>query len=208
VKLTTTVIPHGPFEQIPPSESPESVRSRLGLPQDAKVMLLFGYIRDGKNLDLAIKAMGAFRDVHLLVAGSVSTQDQKPLRFYQDLAKSEGVAERCHWIDHFIPATEVGNLFAASDLVLLTYSAAFRSASGVLNTAAAYHKPCLASAGQGSLSSAVKNYQLGIWVEPDSVEAIRTGLAEWLENPPVPDWAGYEEDHSWARNAELVAARL
>jgi glycosyltransferase involved in cell wall biosynthesis len=208
VKLTTMVIPHGPFAQVPPREAPAEVRLRLGIPHESTVMLLFGYIRDSKNLDLVIQAMGAFHNLHLLVAGTVSTQGQKPLRYYQDLAKSEGVAERCHWNDQFIPAAEVGNLFAASDVVLLTYSAAFRSASGVLNTAAAYHKPCLASAGQGSLASVVKNYQLGVWVEPDSVEAIRTGLAELLENPPVPDWAGYEADHSWARNAQLVAARL
>jgi glycosyltransferase involved in cell wall biosynthesis len=208
MSLPTTVIPHGPFACVPPSLPAEKVRAQLGLPPGSKVMIAFGYIRDSKNLDLVIRAMADFPDIHLLVAGRVSTEGQKPLPYYKDLAGTVGVAERCRWIDRFIEKDEVGNLFEASDLVLMTYSRSFRSASGVLNTAAAYQKPCLASAGQGSLATAVKKYTLGIWIEPDDPAAVKAGIARWLQQPPTPDWDGYNRDHSWKRNAEIVASRL
>ena len=206
--LPVTVIPHGPFVCVPASLSAAKVRAQLDLPPHSKVMIAFGYIRDTKNLDLIIRAMPAFPDVYLLVAGRVSTEGQKPLHFYKNLAREVGVSDRCRWIDRFIDKEEVGNLFEASDLVLLTYSRSFRSASGVLNTAAAYQKPCLASAGQGSLATAVKKYNLGEWVEPDDPRSLAAGIARWLQEPPQPDWKGYYRDHSWSRNAELVASRL
>jgi len=149
-RLRTTVIPHGPYRFPEPRESKESARRRLQLPEQAFVGLSFGHIRDGKNLDLTIKAMTELPAFHLVVAGKEQSSSQKPITYYQDLARSLNVDARCHWIHGHIPAEDVGNLFTASDLVLLTYSQNFRSASGVLNAAVAYRKPCIASSGGGT----------------------------------------------------------
>lgn len=203
-QLRTTVIPHGTFQFDNATQSREAMRASITLPVDAKVMLAFGHIRDQKNLDLVIQAMAYFPNVYLIVAGKEQSSSQRPAAFYKDLAVNLGVANRCRWQIGFIPNMEVANLFASADLILLTYSKTFRSASGVLNTAVNYRKPCLVSAGEGSLRSVVHEYELGIWVEPDNVDSIVAGIKSWLENPPLPQWNRYLEENSWVLNAKCV----
>jgi hypothetical protein len=54
----------------------------------------------------------------------------------------------------------------------------------------------------------VKRYHLGVWVEPDSVQAIEAGLLLWLKSGISPDWPGYFADNSWSENARRVAAAM
>lgn len=207
-QLRTTVIPHGPYRPAQVSESREAIRTSLNLPQDAKVILSFGHIRANKNLDLAIRAIAHFPEVHLVVAGKEQSSTQQLVASYQQLAESLGVADRCRWLVRFISETEVANLFNASDLVLLTYNKAFRSASGVLNTAVHYRKPCLASAGLSPLETAIQAYDLGVWVEPDDSDALVRGMAHWLNKPILPQWERYLKENSWEQNAALVRNAL
>lgn len=207
-QLRTTVIPHGPYHFAHATQSREAMRASLHLPLDAKVMLAFGHIRDSKNLNLVIQAMVYFPDIYLIVAGKEQSSNQQSVDVYKDLAIKLEVAERCRWLIRFIPSREVANLFEAADLIPLTYSRTFRSASGVLNTAVNYRKPCLASAGEGALRSVVQKYELGIWVEPDRVDSIVTGISKWLENPSVPQWNRYFEENSWLLNAKRVVSCL
>lgn len=206
--LRISVIPHGPYQFPEPSESVLGARSRLQLPAEAKVVLAFGHVRTNKNLDLAIQAIAKIPNLYLVVAGKQLTGPDSLVGKYQKLAKDLGIADRCRWENRFISEKEVGNFFQLADLVLLTYDRTFRSASGVLNTAVSYRKPCLASAGIGPLHSIVQKYQLGIWVEPDSSEAIYEGLERWQHQAPVPDWTGFLEDNSWQQNAEIVISRF
>jgi glycosyltransferase involved in cell wall biosynthesis len=78
----------------------------------------------------------------------------------------------------------------------------------VLNTAASYRKPCIASAGEGPLRSVVQKYELGIWVAPDEVDAIMNGIKKWLETPPTPQWERFFEENSWTLNAKVVTNYL
>jgi glycosyltransferase involved in cell wall biosynthesis len=206
--LRVTTIPHGLYAFPPASETRETSRQKFGLPPSAQVWLSFGHVRDGKNLHLAIEALVQFPDAILLVAGKEQSSGQRPVSFYQAFAEKLEVAARCFWLNRFIAPEEVGNLFVASDLVLLTYSRDFRSASGVLNVANFFRKPCLASSGQGNLRSVVLDYGLGVWVEPDRLDNLVCGLRHWRQTPPVPRWDDYERENSWHRNADIVSGRL
>ena len=84
-------------------------------------MLSFGHIRDGKNLDLAIRAMADYPSLYLIVAGKEQSSGQKPLSYYQNIARLLNVDDRCRWLYGYVPEENVGKLFLASDLVLLTY---------------------------------------------------------------------------------------
>lgn len=204
-----TVIPHGPYVYPAAKRTRSAVRSELGITEHTPLMLSFGHIRDGKNLDLVLQAMRAFPHVHLLVAGKEQSGGQKSARVYQALAEKLGIDARCHWRIGYIDDLEVSELFEASDLVLLTYSSTFRSASGVLNTVAQFRKPCLASGGKGNLSQSIEKYGLGIWIEPDLVEAISVGISRWLAGEsPVADWLRYENENSWDANAQIVLQKL
>jgi glycosyltransferase involved in cell wall biosynthesis len=207
-QLRTTVIPHGSFTFPEPSKTREQVRNELNLPDTATVLLSFGHIRDAKNLDLAIHSLAALPSVYLLIAGREQSPGQKPVGYYQALARSLNIENRCRWIHGFVPESEASNLFNASDLVLLAYSRHFRSASGVLNSAVRFRKPCLASAGDSNLSSVVARYCLGWLVEPDNAHSLREGLERALRHPIRPEWSEYERTHSWKRNAELIKERL
>lgn len=207
-QLHTTVIPHGPYQFAAPTQTRDSVLSNLKIPQSAKVLLSFGHIRDGKNLDLVLKAIATFPNLYLIVAGKPAASSQRPASFYQGLANQLGIADRCRWLIDYIPEDQIGNLFTACDAALLTYSANFQSASGVLNAAVTYRRPCIASSGQGNLRTMVQRYQLGIFVEPDDWRAIQSGIQQWLDRPVSPQWEAYERDNSWQRNAEIVRDRL
>jgi glycosyltransferase involved in cell wall biosynthesis len=206
--VRVSVIPHGPYEFPLPVESGAALRQRLEIPSEAKVLLSFGQIRDGKNLDLVIRAMADFPQLWLIVAGKEAGGIQKPVSYYQQLSAGLGVAERCRWLVEYIAPERVGGLFEAADLTLLTYSRRFRSASGVLNAAVQFRRPCLASSGAGPLKTQVERHGLGIWVEPDSEEAVRAGLGQWLGGPSEPRWSSYLDENSWRRNAEVVMQRL
>lgn len=168
----------------------------------------FGHIRDGKNLDLAIQALKEFPDSYLVVAGKEQSSGQKPVAFYQKLAEKMSVANRCRWFNRFVAENEVGDFFAAADLVLLTYGKNFRSASGVLNAAVNFRKPCLASSGDGNLKSVIERYGLGIWVEPDSSKAMIDGLRQWVVRFRHPRWNDYAVENSWELNARIVSERM
>ena len=177
------------------------------------VFLAFGQIRDGKNLDLFLRAMTRLpENVKLLVAGKGDSGSSRPAEFYQKLAQELGVAERCRWDIRRIPEDEVGDIFAACDMVLVTYSAKFRSASGVLNAAVSARKPVLASSGSGPLKTVVEKYQLGVFVEPDDAEEILRGASKLLPSSATgkcdfvlqPDWDKYEQENSWEENARRV----
>lgn len=200
-------------------------RSALDTSAPADVVFLaFGQIRDGKNLDLFLRAMTRLPfHVKLLVAGKGDSGSSKPPEFYQKMAEELGVAERCGWDIRRIPDEEVGDLFAACDVVLVTYSAKFRSASGVLNAAVTARKPVLASSGAGPLKTVVEKYQLGAFVAPDDSHEIFRGakiLIESLapnsfrhqsyliENPLIPKWDCYERENSWYENARRLVEKL
>jgi glycosyltransferase involved in cell wall biosynthesis len=203
-KVKITVIPHGPYDFPLPSQSREQMRAQLRVPEGAKLMLSFGHIRDGKNLDLVLKAMVRVPEVWLLVAGKEGGGVHRGAQFYQQLAHDLGVGNRCRWLVGHLKKEDVGSVFEASDVVIMAYSQAFRSASGVLNTAVRFRKPSIASSGPGPLKTQIQNFSLGHWVEPDNVEALIAGFSHWLRTPPTPHWEEYEEENSWCRNAGIV----
>lgn len=206
--LQTTVIPHGPYAFAPAVLPRETIRQQLQIPENGVLLLAFGHLRDAKNLDLVLRAMTAHSNVYLLVAGKELSATQRPGTYYHDLADQLNVADRCRWRIGFVPESEIGNCFEASDLVLLTYNGRFRSASGVLNVAVQYQKPCLASGGDGNLKTSVAKYSLGLWIEPDNVAALSRGLADWHQLSARPDWVGYQRENSWQRNATLMLQRF
>jgi len=209
VEVPICEIPHGPF-RLPYSSSGDRIelRSQLGIPKGAKLFLSFGQIRDGKNLDLVISSMSSFEDVWLVVCGQPAGGQQKPLSHYKTLALEMGVHNRCLWIEGYLPDEEVGNYFAAADFVLLTYSKRFRSASGVLNLAVQFRKPCLASSGSGPLQTQVNRYKLGVWINPDSLAEVLRGIELCLQGAQLALWDEYEADNSWDKNAALVIEHM
>jgi glycosyltransferase involved in cell wall biosynthesis len=203
--LTIHVIPHGPYKIAAPQADRRVLRRNYGFTDSDTVFLSFGQIRDGKNLDRFLRAMISLPEhVKLLVAGSGGSSSQRPPEHYVHLARELEIADRCVWDLRYIPDAETGNLFEVSDHVLLTYSANFRSASGVLNAAISCRRTVLASSGPGPLRSAVEDYDLGQFVPPDDDSQLLTGALRLLAEPNQPAWDRYGRENSWDRNANGV----
>lgn len=207
-RVTTTVIPHGPFAFPESRVSRIEARRELKIPEDVPLFLSFGHLRDGKNLPLVLEAMKDVPQVWLLVAGTEARSGNVTSHEYQKMAELLGVSARCRWRIGFASPEEVAKYFAAADYALLAYEARFRSASGVLNVAVGYRKPVIVSCGESNLATVVDKYRLGPRVEPDDAQAIRKGMADILVAPPNPDWETYDRDNSWATNARTVISAL
>lgn len=207
-ELTTTVIPHGIYSFPPSKLTREEARASLHIPDQVTVLLSFGHIRDGKNLVLIIESLQRLKNCYLIVAGKEQSSGQRPAHYYQEVAQELGVDSRCRWIIEHVPESQVGDLFAATDLLMLTYSSDFRSASGVLNTAANFRIPCVASSGEGPLKNMVESYKLGTWVQPGNQPELEQAIQKAIDQPATLNWNLYIEENSWKRNAEIVVSRI
>lgn len=204
--LKTVQLPHGPYPVLLGEALKTELRRQFGIPETAHVLLSFGHIRDGKNLDQIVAALPSLPAAHLLVAGREQSAGQKPAAHYQEVASRLGVADRCHWHTSYIPSDKVWKYFRLSDLLLLTYSKDFRSASGVLNVNAQFGLPVLASAGAGPLLEAVKEYQLGTILQNPDAPSIAQAVPGALL--VAGEWQRFAEENSWRINAERVVQAL
>jgi glycosyltransferase involved in cell wall biosynthesis len=178
----------------------------MNIPEQAKVILAFGHIRDGKNLDQIIYALRKLQDVHLLVSGREQSGGERPVSFYQQLARELGVAERCHWHGGYVSEDEVWKYFRASDVLALIYSTNFRSASGVLNVNAQFRLPVIVSGGDGPLLKTTRKYGLGVVIDKPEAGLIASAFAQ--ANSLTSDWDRFASENSWETNAKLVAEAL
>ena len=192
------------------ASSPATSCSPLATPSSPDVVFLaFGFIRDNKNLDLVIRALVSCPEAYLVVMGKAQSQKDKPVSFYLNLAKELGVETRVKFYDAFVPDEKLGSYFAAADVVVLTYDGTFHSQSGVLNVAARARRPVLASSGESPLKDCVQKYNLGVFVAPDSEDAIARGMKqvasdEWRVTGCDPNWSGYEAYASWDVNVQRI----
>jgi glycosyltransferase involved in cell wall biosynthesis len=182
---------------------------KLKTPSPEVVFLAFGFIRDNKNLDLVIRALVENPEALLVVMGKAQSKKDKPVDFYRNLARELGVSDRVRFFDEFVPDEKLASYFAAADVVLLTYDKTFHSQSGVLNVAARARRRVLASAGESPLKDCVQKFKLGVFVEPDDLDALKIGMkmvarGESQEAIDSPDWEGYEAFASWDENVAKI----
>jgi glycosyltransferase involved in cell wall biosynthesis len=209
-------VPHGLYPTSVPTRTAKDVRHQWSVPEVAVVFLSFGFIRDSKNIDLLIRALTFNPDAYLVVMGRVqSVSSNRPVVFYQQLAKELKVDDRVQFVTGFVPDSKLADYFNAADAYAMTYSKSFRSQSGVLNTAAAFAKPVLASSGSGPLRECVERFGLGIFVAPDAPAELARGMsaicrqvAEARSNagssPYLSGWEAYRRYASWENNATVV----
>ena len=209
-----TVVPHGPYSVPTRGLSRRNARACMGLKDDQFSLLMFGHLRDNKNLHLVLPAIANLPDtirsrIRLIVAGNEPSGQSWSAAALKALSAELGIGDQCKWKIEFVSEDRIEDLFLAADALLLTYSGSFESASGVLSVASQFQIPVIASGGTGPLVSAVKKYRLGPVVAPDDVGEIQRGIEMLLkEVMTLRDWDGFVRHHSWETNAELVSLRL
>lgn len=206
-------VPHGIFPIAQSAPPATCLRVTLGIPASATVALSFGYVVDRKNLGLVIEALQQMPNLHVIVAGRRGSAHDRSPASYVTQAESLGVSDRCHFVDRFIGDGELDDFFRAADFLLMTYTGAFVSQSGVLHVAANWNLPVLASGGPGPLVDTVRQFGLGRVVDPDSLEALVRGMQQMISEPPDgragrAAWKLFRENASWKRNVDLLLAAV
>lgn len=89
-----------------------------------RYILIFGFIRDYKGLDLLIESMvDLSAEFHLIIAGECYGDFSK----YERQIEQNGLKDRVHVFNRYIPDTEVKMFFSASDVCVLPYRSATQS---------------------------------------------------------------------------------
>ncbi len=171
--------PHPLYDNFGASVSENLAKKTIGLEEDTKYILFFGFIREYKGLDLLIKAFAdeRFRQlpVKLLIAGEFYI-DGKP---YLDLIEALGLKEFIVLRTEFIENHEIVNYFCACDIVAQPYKDATQS--GVTQIAYHFEKPMLTT-NVGGLSEMVPDGIVGYVVNPIVNEISDALLRFFIEN--------------------------
>jgi len=187
-----------------PSESQASIRRRLEIPSDAATILFFGNIRHYKGLDILIRALPeilkAVPKAHLVVAGQ-SWEDWDMT--YGQLVRSLGVSGSVTAYSDYVPTSDVGRFFSASDIVVLPYRN-FEAQSGVGNIALAFAAPLIVT-NVGGLGELVEDPR-AICPPNDSealAKVVKTVLldSEWRAKL-ISDAKKLKERYSWKNAAK------
>jgi glycosyltransferase involved in cell wall biosynthesis len=204
-RLQTVEVPLGPERFANVRENPKHIRKRWKVGRGKKVFLSFGPIRNHKNIDLAIRALVENPEAHLVIIGTVPTHKDRPVKYYQMLADDLGVSKRVFISEEFVPDEKRLSYFQAADFIMLTYSSAYHSQSATLPTAVAARRMVLGSSGSSPMRDLVRQFGVGVYVDPDSSEAVANAMATLIHAKfPQPDWVGFEEFVTWETNVTRI----
>lgn len=200
---------HPLYERQTPGPSKADARRSIGLPEDASVLLFFGYVREYKGLDTLLEAMAsvARRDpsARLVVAGEFILGSSR----FRDEARRLGIDGAVEFREGYVPAGEVATLMAAADAVVLPYRSATQS--GIVPLALGHGVPVIAC-DTGGLGDQVEHGRTGWLVREESADALADGILGFFrQRERLPLKAGIDDfrrRNSWREFASQAAAFL
>jgi glycosyltransferase involved in cell wall biosynthesis len=196
-------VPHPLYDNFGDAISKYNAREIIGLGQDEKIILFFGFIRQYKGLDLLLKAMSDERirkeNIKLLIAGEFY-EDEKP---YLELIKTNRLEQQVILRTHFIPDNEVRNYLCSCDCVVQPYRSATQS--GVTPLAYHFEKPMIVT-NVGGLPSLVPHERSGLVCEPEPTQ-IATAILRFYqlgENYFIPHLREEKQKYSWTNLTKSI----
>ena len=201
-----TFSPHPLYDHYGATLGRKEALDLIGLRENQRYVLFFGFIREYKGLDLLLDAMADERmeklGVKLIVAGEFYG-DPKP---YQEQISRHDIGDRVVLHTEFIPDHEVNRYFCAADLVVQPYKNATQS--GVSQIAYHFEKPMVVT-NVGGLPEIVPDGKAGFVVKPDSQE-IADAIVRYFEE----DWQqrlteGVREEkkkYAWDKMTAAIAS--
>lgn len=182
-----------------------NAREMLDLPEDEKVLLFFGFVREYKGLKWLIKAMPLIikrlSNVKLLIVGDFGADKD----VYLSLMEECGITNEIEVYDGYIPDGEVEKYFAACDLVVCPYESATQSA--IVQTAYGFEKPVIAT-NVGGLPEVVEDNRTGYIVESKNPIMLADRICEFYEKDKEKEFYNHIVKKafifSWDRMEEVV----
>lgn len=169
---------HPLYDHFPQRVDKAKAREQLGIPQDKKVLLFFGFIRSYKGLDLLIESMKYLDDEYVLVIAGEPYGDYSQ---YSKLIEQHQVGHKVIEFVRYIDDHEVPLFYSASDVSMLTYKSATQS--GIAFISFQYEVPAIVS-DVGGLKETVEPYNSGVVVAEPRVDLIVEGVREFFKKDP------------------------
>ena len=170
--------PHPMYESFGPQLDKADARKKLGLAENGKYLLFFGFIRKYKGLDILLRAFADKRiqeaGIKLIIAGEYYDKPDE----YQAIIEAHGLEKALVQANDFIPDSEVSTYFSAADMVVQTYKTATQS--GVTQIAYYYHNPMLVT-DVGGLAELVPHNKVG-YVTSTDIDEIADAILDFYEN--------------------------
>ena len=173
--------PHPVYDNYGDIVDKYTARQKLGIPDDSKCLLFFGFIRKYKGLDILLEAMADPRivssGIRLIVAGEYYGDKE----YYESLIDRLGIRSRLHLFTDFIPNTEVKYYFSAADCIVQPYRTATQS--GISQIAYHFEKPMIVT-NVGGLPEIVPDGKAGYVTEVDKT-AIADAVLQFFSGDPA-----------------------
>ena len=202
------LVTHPLYDNFGPLIPKAEARKHLGLPENERIILFFGFIRKYKGLDLLLEAISILKrnpsslnlNLKLLIAGEFY-EDKKP---YLEQIEKLGISDWLILRTEFIPDTDVKYYLCSADAVIQPYRNATQS--GVTPLAYHFEKPMLVT-NVGGLPSLVPNEKAGLVVAPEPA-AIATGITRFYqlgEDYFIPHLRNEKQKYSWTAMVSAIS---
>ncbi len=188
-----------------PEFSKEGARLHLALPTQGKIFLTFGNNHPGKDLEAIFRAFQRLpEDFVIFHAGKLGSSPEAgdPER----LSKKYGRCQNTIVMDVFVPEQEKAYCFSAADAIILSYKKDFIQSASIINDAAKYSIPVIASA-VGQVGEFVGTYGLGVTFTPEDPHSLRgavhklVSMSEDEREAIRRNFARFRRAYPWDRNA-------
>ena len=201
-----TITPHPTYNMFRfEGMSKQEARKKIGISEDEKLLLFFGFVRPYKGLKHLLNAIPVINEklekVKLLVVGDFDNDRQT----YSEIIERLGISSNVIIKDGYTPDKEVEKYFAACDLVVLPYESATQS--GIVQIAYGFEKPVVVTE-VGGLPDVVTDQKTGYVVPPMQPQALADAIVRYYdENKEAFMIKNIKEEayrFSWERMAEIV----
>lgn len=196
-----TQIEHPVYERFGTSVPKADARATLGLPQEASVLLFFGFVREYKGLHVLLEALPAIVEqvptAHLVIAGEPYDDPDR----YREIIDRHELGYRVHWHDSYVPSEEVPNYFCAADLVVQPYLSATQS--GVAQIAFHFEVPMVVT-DVGGLAEVIPHEQAGFVVPPRNPTMLSEAVVRFFEE----EWSSRLVEGVRKQKRQYAPARL
>ena len=194
------VIPHGNFNESYENKfSKNRARQILGISDDKKVILCFGFLRKNRGYEYLIEATKEMQNTVVVVAGKILEED-----VYKKLIEYEKKISNLRVFTRWIPDNEIQIYFNACDIVALPYTEI--TTSGVIPLAYAFSKPVVTT-DIGGIRDVV-NDNTGILVPTRDAIALKKAIDRifTMDFEAMGRYAHEyaEREFSWGANAQKI----
>ena len=211
------LVPHPLYDNFGEKISKAEARKKLGIGNEALVILFFGFIRKYKGLDILLDAMELLQN-HIPqieqseIPMTIGTTNHKLLiagEFYDDPKSYHeqidklGIRDNLILHTDFIPDSEVKNYLCAADVVIQPYRNATQS--GVTPLAYHFEVPMIVT-NVGGLPAMVPDNKVGLVAEPTAASLAKKILQyfEKGENHFLPYLIEEKKKFSWTKMVESI----